>query len=168
MTPFWSFLESCATFLNVQLHPFRFGSVMWLVYVFFCSFQQTLVGEEEEGEATCGTASLQSNCPNQDRSQVTCLFPSRVSVSRTIKPILETGCCAKQRPPDFFSQKVILFCVTGDTWYSWKTLFLWITCVLSWFYRVQEHHVSIIVWCKSSIILKGWLEWSPNWLLIDL
>ncbi|XP_073241248.1 bromodomain-containing protein 8-like isoform X3 [Porites lutea] len=28
-----------------------------------------------------------------------------VSVSRTIKPILETGCCAKQRPPDFFSQK---------------------------------------------------------------
>ncbi|KAK2573139.1 Bromodomain-containing protein 8 [Acropora cervicornis] len=28
-----------------------------------------------------------------------------VSVSRTIKPILETGCCAIQRPPDFFSQK---------------------------------------------------------------
>ncbi|XP_020629185.1 bromodomain-containing protein 8-like isoform X1 [Orbicella faveolata] len=28
-----------------------------------------------------------------------------VSVSRTIKPVLETGCCAKPRPPDFFSQK---------------------------------------------------------------
>ncbi|XP_068745358.1 bromodomain-containing protein 8-like isoform X2 [Montipora capricornis] len=27
------------------------------------------------------------------------------SVSRTIKPILETGCCAVPRPPDFFSQK---------------------------------------------------------------
>jgi len=34
-------------------------------------------------------------------------YPSRVSVSRTIKPVLETGCCAKPRPPDFFSQKVI-------------------------------------------------------------
>ena len=65
------------------------------------------------GGAACGTASFQSNCPNHDRSQLICLFPSRVSVSRTIKPILETGCCAKQRPPDFFSQKVILFCVTG-------------------------------------------------------
>ena len=65
------------------------------------------------GGAACGTASFQSNCPNQDRSQLICLFPYRVSVSRTIKPILETGCCAKQRPPDFFSQKVILFCVTG-------------------------------------------------------
>ena len=91
---------------------------------FFCSFQQTLVGEEEEGEATCGTASLQSNCPNEDRSQLTCLFPYRVSVSRTIKPILETGCCAKQRPPDFFSQKVILICVSGIKWiiHFWKTL----------------------------------------------
>lgn len=28
-------------------------------------------------------------------------------MSRTIKPILETGCCAKPRPPDFFSQKVL-------------------------------------------------------------
>ncbi|XP_058961919.1 bromodomain-containing protein 8-like isoform X3 [Pocillopora verrucosa] len=28
-----------------------------------------------------------------------------VSVSRGIKPLLETGCCAKPRPPDFFSQK---------------------------------------------------------------
>lgn len=65
------------------------------------------------------------NCPNQVRLQVTCLFPFRVSVSRTIKPILETGCCAKQRPPDFFSQKVILFCVTGIKWiiHFWKTLF---------------------------------------------
>lgn len=34
-------------------------------------------------------------------------YSSRVSVSRTIKPVLETGCCAKPRPPDFFSQKVI-------------------------------------------------------------
>lgn len=76
-----------------------------------------------EGEATCGTASLQSNCPNQDRSQVTCSFPSRVSVSRTIKPILETGCCAKQRPPDFFSQKVMLFCVLCHR-YNLNHLFL--------------------------------------------
>ena len=31
-------------------------------------------------------------------------------MSRAIKPLLETGCCAKPRPPDFFSQKVyILF-----------------------------------------------------------
>ena len=84
------------------------------------SIQQTLIGEDcvTSQMNVCGGGYLREsfikvNCPNQDRLQVTCLFPSRVSVSRGIKPILETGCCAKQRPPDFFSQKVILFCVTG-------------------------------------------------------
>jgi len=119
------------------------------------------------GEASCGTASLQSNCPNQDRSQVTCLFPSRVSVSRTIKPVLETGCCAKQRPPDFFSQKVILFCVTGIKWiiHSEKPFKSYL-CFILVLYRATAPCKHILRG-KSSIILKGWLEWSPNWLLID-
>ena len=151
MRPFWSFLASCMKFLRVQRALPRFG----LVFVFFCSLQQMLIGKDcmtsqknicgGGGGAACGTASFQSNCPNHDRSQLICLFPSRVSVSRTIKPILETGCCAKQRPPDFFSQKVILFCVTGIKWiiHFWKTLFYELFVYHPGFFTVQQHHVSI-------------------------
>ena len=135
MRPFWSLLESHAKFLKVQSALSRFGRVLWLVYVFLARFSRHSLGRiawwakrTSAGKATCGTASLQSNCPNQDRLQLTCLFPSRVSVSRTIKPILETGCCAKQRPPDFFSQKVTLFSVTGIKWIIYSPL--WVICVL--------------------------------------
>ena len=135
MRPFWSLLESHAKLLKVQSALSRFGRVLWLVYVFFARFSRHSLGRiawwakrTSAGKATCGTASLQSNCPNQDRLQLTCLFPSRVSVSRTIKPILETGCCAKQRPPDFFSQKVTLFSVTGIKWIIYSPL--WVICVL--------------------------------------
>ena len=151
MRPFWSFLASCMKFLWVQRALPRFGLVLFFsAHCSRCSLgriawraKRTSVGEG--GGAACGTASFQSNCPNQDRSQLICLFPYRVSVSRTIKPILETGCCAKQRPPDFFSQKVILFCVTGIKWiiHFWKTLFYELFVYHPGFFTVQQHHVSI-------------------------
>ena len=44
--PFWSFLESCMKFLKVQSLLPKSGSVLWLVYVFNHSFQQTFVGKD--------------------------------------------------------------------------------------------------------------------------
>ena len=44
--PFWSFLESRMKFLKVQSLLPKSGSVLWLVYVFNHSFQQTLVGKD--------------------------------------------------------------------------------------------------------------------------
>ena len=44
--PFWSFLESRMKFLKVQSLLPKSGSVLWLVYVFNHSFQQTFVGKD--------------------------------------------------------------------------------------------------------------------------
>lgn len=63
----------------------------------------------------------------------------RVSVSRGIKPLLETGCCAKPRPPDFFSQKVCsgtYMCFT-----NFKRVFWWFTSAY-WYWILKLYLVT--------------------------
>lgn len=69
----------------------------------------------------------------------------------------------------FFTKGNIILCHRYKVNHSLlKNPFLWVICVSSWFFYSARAPCKHILRCKSSIILKGWLEWSPNWLLIDL